>query len=152
MSQKNFIGSIKNNLINPTYYADIKKSLRGSEFWKSVADVSETFSKVIAGGSTILAFASGFYQITTLSFLAGCLGTTSLLLLHFSAYSYAESKDKIFRVDKILKILGVKNIETLEKINIVDDIIETKINTAEDLKGKTDSITEPKLELENLKD
>lgn len=93
---------IMTQLIEPAYYNDTEKNIRAREKWKSISDISQTISKILAGLSTVLAFAAGFFNITILSFIAGCLGTLSLVTQQFSQYSLNESKDRTLRINRIL--------------------------------------------------
>lgn len=96
---------IMTQLIEPAYYNDTEKNIRAREKWKSISDISQTISKILAGISTVLAFAAGFFNITILSFIAGCLGTLSLVTQQFSQYSLNESKDRTLRINRILSNL-----------------------------------------------
>lgn len=111
-----FVESITKKLIEPTYYTDIETSISDRKKWKIVGDITQVMSKVLSGASTILAFAAGFFQLSVLSFVSGCLGTTALVLSHFSSFSLNESKKITAKINKILEKLGISDI-----IDIVTD-------------------------------
>jgi len=102
---------IMSELIEPAYFNDVEKNIHSREKWKSISDISQTISKVLAGMATVLAFAAGFFNITMLSFIAGCLGTLSLVTQQFSQYALNESKDRTLRINRILSNLHYKKIE-----------------------------------------
>ena len=104
------ISGIKNDLVNPTYYNDIRNNLKNRSFWKTMGEVTNTLAKVVAGIATILAFAAGFFNYTILSFIAGCFSTTSLVLVQFSSYSMVQSKQHTDGVNEELSKLGLDNI------------------------------------------
>lgn len=108
---------IKNELVDPTYYRDIKDNLERRLNWKRVGDVFETTSKVFIGISSLLAFAAGFFNYGFLSFISGCFSVSSLVFLQFSSYSMKESKESNEIANKILKQLGIHELE-----NIATDI------------------------------
>lgn len=118
--EEKLMEKIKEELIEPTYYQDIKDNLNGRETWKKIGDVTEAISKIFAGLATVAAFAAGFFNITILSFISGCLGTLALVIQQFSTYSYNESKERTNRVNKILTDLGLKNILDLSTYNLLE--------------------------------
>src|SRR5581483_1250606 len=93
------INRIKKELVDKSYYNDIKFNLKWKSYWKVIADVSETLAQILIGISAVLAFASGFFEYTLLSFIAGCFGTASLVLYKFSSYSMGESKERTAQVN-----------------------------------------------------
>lgn len=123
------ITKIKQDLIEPTYYEDIKNSLYGREKWKKIGDISETISKVLTGFATIFAFAAGYFKLTYLSFIAGCLGTSAIVLLQFSSYAVNESRERTARANIILHDLGIKKIVDIEA-GLLNTNIETALNNS----------------------
>ncbi len=121
------IDKINKELIEPTYYDDIKNNLYGRSKWKTISDITETISKILAGITTVLAFAAGFFDMSFLSFMAGCLGTISLVLLQFSSYCSNESKERTIRANQILKNLGITNIIDINDVDNNDKIIEKSL-------------------------
>lgn len=114
MTNNDLVNKIRKDLIDTTYYSEIKSSLRGSVLWKNIGDICQTISKVFAGISTVCAFAAGFFNLVILSFLAGCLGTLSMVTQQFSSYASNESIIQIERTNKILKDLGIANVVDIE--------------------------------------
>jgi hypothetical protein len=104
------INKIKTELVEKTYYDDVKYNIRSKSRWKIIGDVTEASSYVMTGIATILAFAAGFSSNTWLSFVAGCFSTGSLVFLQFSSYATRESKERTQQVNKILDKLGIEEI------------------------------------------
>lgn len=104
---------IKNDLIDPTYYDDIKNGLMSRSVWKYVGDAFETLSKIFVGLSSIFAFAAGFFGYNYLSFISGCLSISSLVFLQFASYSMTESKESNDTANKILGNLGINKLENI---------------------------------------
>lgn len=112
-SEKILIDKIKHELIEPQYYSDIKSNLRGKTCWKDTGDVTETIAHVLIGVSAILSFASGSFDNMILAFVAGCVSVGSGALLLFSKYSMHESKERTIQVNRLLKKLGMDEIENI---------------------------------------
>lgn len=98
---------IKKELIDPSYYNDVKYNLQWRSNWKWIGDVSEVLSKIFIGIAAVIAFASGFFGHTYLSFISGCLSTLSFITLHFSAYAMKESKESNYITNRLLEKLGL---------------------------------------------
>ena len=107
MDNTDLKNKIQEELIEKTYYNDIKWNLRSRSIWKGVGDATEALSQILTGAATILAFAAGFFNYAMLSFIAGCLGTGALVFLKFSSYSMKESKERTEEVNQILIKLGM---------------------------------------------
>jgi hypothetical protein len=110
------VNKIKKDIIEKSYYSDVKFNIRWKSYWKIIADVSETFAHIFTGVSAILAFASGFFNYTLLSFIAGCFGTGALVLLKFSSYAIAQSKERTQQVNLILDKLGIVDIPDITSV------------------------------------
>jgi hypothetical protein len=116
--------SIKTDLINPTYFSDIKTNLQGRTFWKTTGEITDAFSKIFTGVAAIIAFAAGFFGYTVLAFIAGCFSTASLVLNHFSSYAMVQSKQHTDEVNEELSKLGLDNI-----VNIAPDPVSSAPTT-----------------------
>jgi len=97
-------------MINDRYNEDIKIGLANRSGWKTTGDVSETLGYVLLGASTIISFSAGFFDIRVLSFVAGCVGICSSLLLKFALYSMTQSKESTNEINKILTKIGIDNV------------------------------------------
>jgi len=115
-------------MINNRYYSDIEIGLNGRSCWKITGDVSETLGYLCIGASTIVSFSAGFFNIRILSFIAGGIGVLSGLLLKFSLYSMAQSKE---RTEEINRILTKLNIDTVVDISCdqIPKNIQSNIST-----------------------
>ncbi|BCS82879.1 hypothetical protein QLL95_gp1244 [Cotonvirus japonicus] len=113
---------IKKELIDTSYYGDVKYNLRSKSRWKFIGDLTESLSQICVGIATVLAFSAGFYELNLLSFLSGSFGTSSLVLLQFSSYAMKESKERTQQVNILLKKLGLDSIP--------DIIVESSIYAA----------------------
>lgn len=101
---------IKTELVNPNYYNDIKRSIRGKSRWKFIGDFTEAISHIFTGISVILSFACGFFDDLVLSFIAGVFGIIALVLLKFSHYAINESKERTEEVNILLNKLKIDEI------------------------------------------
>lgn len=101
---------IKRELLDSMYYRDVRYNLRSRFRWKFIGDFTEAFSHIFTGVATILAFASGFFGLDILAFLAGCFGAVSLVILQFSSYAVKESRERTVQVNRILRKLGMDEI------------------------------------------
>ena len=100
--------NIQVNKIN--YYQDIEHNIKSKSNWKITSDASNTFSKIISSFAIIVSFASGYFNYSTLSFIAGSLGTVSSVSLQFSTYAMNESRERTQTVNKILEYIGINKI------------------------------------------
>lgn len=101
---------IQKELVDTNYYDDVKYNLTSKSRWKFVGDLSEAFSQILIAVGAILAFASGFFGHTLLAFIAGCVSTGAIVFKQFSSYCARESSERTRQVNKILKILGLKEV------------------------------------------
>lgn len=122
------INKIRTELVEPTYYSDVKYNIGSKSRWKFIGDLTETLSRIFSGLGTILAFAAGFFNYSLFSFIAGCFGITSLVLLQFSSYSMKESKERTDQVNILLEQIGIDKIANIA----IDSSIDTSVNTSID--------------------
>lgn len=99
-------------MVDDVYVSDVGSSTKGRTIWKRVADSSEASSMALSGLSSILAFASGFFDVPTLAFVAGTFSTAALAFLTFSAYAARESRERTARLNKTLDALGIAAIRS----------------------------------------
>lgn len=135
-SNTDFSKKIVNNLVQPTYYSEIKYNLDGVLKWEIISNVSDTLSNIFMGVTVILSFAAGSLNNSLLSFLAGCSGTISLVLARFSAYALKESKTRTEQSNLLLKNLNINPIVdiTVDSNNGNDTQNETNTNLLNDKK------------------
>ena len=112
------------DLIEPAYEKDVKDNLQWRYTWRKISGISEGLAQIFTAFGTILAFASGTFQIEWLSFSAGCCLIISLVLNRFSRYSSGESKERTVALNIILKHLGLKNVPMI----IPDNATEVNAN------------------------
>ncbi len=110
---KELKNKISKELIEKTYYNDVKRNLRERCLCKCVGDISEALAHILSGVSIVLSFAAGFFNLYILSFLAGCFGTISMILLACSSYSMKESKERTEEINIILDRLGINDIPNI---------------------------------------
>ena len=108
---------IINDIIAPSFYDDVKGTISARKKWRSASNKIETLSKILAGSSTIVAFASGVYQYQYLSFIAGCLGTIGIVAQQFATYASKESQERTEQANKILKTLNINQLDDLVEDN-----------------------------------
>ena len=132
------INKIRTELVEKTYYDDVKYNIRSKSRWGKMADITSTLSQIMIGAASITAFSSGFFDNPWPPFLAGCFSTMSLVLIQFSSYATKESKDRTQQVNRILDRLGIEEIvdTTIDYNNSFNNTVNnvnsvTKINSYE---------------------
>lgn len=125
------VDKVKKDLIDVSYYNDIKFNIKSKSFWKAIADITETLSQIFTVVSTIFAFSAGFFNHVLLSFIAGCLGTSALILLKFSSYATKESRERTQQVNMLLEKLGITEIPDITSVvtDSISNVKATKITT-----------------------
>jgi fructose-1-phosphate kinase PfkB-like protein len=113
--EKKQLHSVKKKIINeiivPNYYIDLEQSINNRRNMFKNYYYFDLFHRISAGASTVMAFSAGVYSdLTYLSFVAGALGTLSLVSLQFSKYCKNESKKNTEQTNIILDKLGLSNI------------------------------------------
>lgn len=104
------IEKIRKELIEKTYYSDIKYNIGSKSRWKCAGDVSETLAHIIIAMGIILAFATGFFNVNFLAFISGSMSTGALVFLRFSSYAMKESKERTYQVNRLIEKLGFDDI------------------------------------------
>ena len=99
-----------NEYVNQSYLKDIKWNMRSRTCWQFTSNFCETLGYILLGLNAILAFAADFFDYMILSFIAGCLSVSSMVILKFSSYASRESSERVDRVNKILEEIGVDEI------------------------------------------
>lgn len=152
------VKKIKHDLLEKSYYDEIRYNIYSKARWKIVADLTDTFAHVFTGISTILAFASGFFNYALFSFLAGCFGTISLVLLKFSSYALDESKERTNEINILLNKLGITEMpNTSVDENNITNTTSYSINVPknsdieeDNLKNKDEPKNSDKKEINNI--
>lgn len=135
--------TIMSELIEPSYFTDVKEMLEDRKSWRNTGDHFSTLSKIFVGLSGVFSFASGNFQNQNFSFIAGTISVLSLVCLQFSSYALKESKRKTDDLNKILTKLNISNIPEFntsenykyKSYNKQDDIdIENQDNSVEEIK------------------
>ena len=98
---------IIDKLIVPSYYNDVNDLLKWKYRYMELGNGTLFLSKICIAGHAILSFATGIFDLTYLSFISGCISVLSLVLLHFSTFSYGKSKEAIIETNKILETLSI---------------------------------------------
>ena len=112
-----------NNLINQNYYSDLKYNIGSKSRLKIISDWSDGLAQLLMGISVVLAFAAGYFDHYILSFIAGCMGTISMVVLKFSSYAMKESKERTDQVNLILRKLGIDTIPIVNTDSIAESIM-----------------------------
>lgn len=99
---------IEEQVINPNINESITSLLKSRNVWKKISNITETLGHTLTVGSTILAFASGVYNIDSLAFVAGCFSIGSLSLLNFSNYASNKSNERNNSLNNMLIRINVQ--------------------------------------------
>lgn len=114
---------IEEQIINPYIADEIKKMFKLREQWITISNIMETLGNVFIVISTIFAFAGGYYE--NLSFVAGCINITSIMLIHFGSYAGKKSSEKNDAINMILSrvnIHSVPNARIINRLNVSPEI------------------------------
>lgn len=101
------------NLVKYSYKRDVSDTVHGRLSWRRWSNAAEAASKLLAGASTVLAFAAGVYSSDGLSFAAGSLGTVSLVCMTLAAYAARESRERTDQLNAVLEHVGVAPVPDL---------------------------------------
>jgi len=114
---------VYDELIEPAYYDDIRDGLKWRYMWRKIANFTEGLSQVIHAGGAIFSFASGFYNIPWMAFIAGCCSVVVLVMVRFTTYSNGESRERTNELNKLLDSLKMRNMPyIIDQLNSSDKI------------------------------
>ena len=116
------ISRVHSELVEPSYYNDIKDAIKYRHTWRKCGHVFETLSKIMIASSSILSFSSGYFGSSTFGFFAGCSSTISLACVQFASYCFKESKENTEDLNNLLKKI---HIETLPEFHDDEKNIKT---------------------------
>ena len=105
--------NILTKLIIPSYYDDIEDRLKWRYLWRKIGNVTFALSKFFIAINALLSFASLTFDLVLLTFMAGCVSVFSLVLLHFSTFSFGRSKEATTETNQILSTLHMGKIPDL---------------------------------------
>jgi hypothetical protein len=110
---ENFKAEIEQEIVRPSIKDDIRSLATWRIRWRRIGNYAETIAKITSGTSTILAFSSGSFDNKTLAFVAGSIGTLSLLLLQYAKYAHSESNERDRQLNAYLQTLGIHELAKL---------------------------------------
>tara|TARA_B110000211_G_scaffold234912_1_gene307332 strand:- start:2309 stop:2899 length:591 start_codon:yes stop_codon:yes gene_type:complete len=99
--------------LNRTIQRDIRDTIKWRFIFRKSGDICELLALCSSLISTVLAFSSGVFNNTTLSFVAGCTGSISLALMRASSYSMKESKERNEQLNMLLEKSHIKYLPSL---------------------------------------
>ena len=105
-----FASQIWNSLI----VADQRKRMADLILWRSrwrkIQNWTEALSQIIVMIAAVLAFSSGFWDITLLSFISGSVSALGVSLYTFSKYAASESSERNIHLHQLwIEIKGGPN-------------------------------------------
>ncbi len=103
---------IRNDLIAPSFYKDVKCGLCSRTFWKVMGHTTDTVAKILVGAATVLTFSSGFYNLSSLAFASGATGTVSMVLSGFAVYALRQANARTEEINLTLQNVGLSNINS----------------------------------------
>jgi hypothetical protein len=104
------VTKIRKDLVEESIYNDIKYNIRSKSRWKFIGDLTETIAHLFMLAGSVLAFATGSFNIINLSFASGSCGILSLSLLRFSSYAMKESSERTVQVNMLLEKIGISKL------------------------------------------
>ena len=127
---------IEKELLEPSYYDEVKTVIKNKEHWHNVGKIFEVLSKLLISSGCVLSFSSGYYQNPTLSFISGSISTCSLAMIQFSTFCYKEEQKNRVYMSKILSKFHIKSL---------DVSIESNINSSETSDNKRKYYNTPEI-------
>jgi hypothetical protein len=112
---------ILKQLIEPSYYGDVKETIKGRKCWRVSGHVFESMSKILLAASGVISFAAGVYDYKILSFVAGTLSTISLATFQFSLYSFKQHKKNSMELNLLLEKINIESVPIFEQCDKSDD-------------------------------
>lgn len=122
---------IMTTLVEPSYYKDVKETIRGRSCWRISGHVLETFSKIFLAVSGVLSFAAGVYNDKMLSFIAGTFSTVSLATFQLSSYSFKQNKKNTLELNQLLEKLDIEEVPVFDNNT---EMLQRKIEEREESK------------------
>lgn len=101
------------NMVEAAYIQDVEDTISGRFYWRKLADYAEVMARTLSGVSAVLAFAAGTYDITALSFAAGAVQTSAMVLGLWVSYANKESRERARELNAVLRSLGVQPLPDL---------------------------------------
>jgi hypothetical protein len=117
---------IEKELLEPSYYDEVKTIIRNKEYWHNTGKVFEVISKLLISSGCVLSFSSGYYQNPTLSFISGSISTCSLAMIQFSTFCYKEEQKNRAYMSKILNKFNIRSYDAVTEQTV--DSIELSVN------------------------
>lgn len=115
------------DIVDSAYLADIESTTTQRSCFKTTADIVEVIAKLLIIVASLSAFASGFWHLEYLSFVAGAINVLVLGLMSFSSYAMSESKERTMQSNMILKKLKIDELVDITIDSASRDIGEVKI-------------------------
>ena len=112
--QADLILKIQKQLVEPAYYWNIQNGIVWNRRWKTLSKYLRSTHHLFNGIAAMLAFANTSFQLTSLSFLAGCFCVASALMAGSASYASRESVNQLKNVNIILNNLNIKNLPIAE--------------------------------------
>jgi len=128
---------IMTTLVEPSYYNDVKETLKGRSCWRISGHVFETLSKIFLAVAGVLSFSAGVYDDKLLSFIAGTFSTVSLATFQLSSYSFKQNKKNTLELNQLLTKLDIEEIPVFDN-NSADIMMRGKVEEDDNKENKED--------------
>ena len=110
------------NRINCQYEASVKYNLCATRCWRFTSNLTEICGNIFILITTLLAFATGYFENYILAFVAGGVSTAAIMCFKFSSYASKESSERIKKINKILVELNIRQIVDINENDVVEQI------------------------------
>lgn len=137
---------IMTTLVEPSYYNDVKETLKGRSCWRISGHVFETLSKIFLAVAGVLSFSAGVYDDKLLSFIAGTFSTVSLATFQLSSYSFKQNKKNTLELNQLLSKLDIEEIPVFDN-NSADIMMRGKVE--EDNREDKEEIEMKEINMQN---
>ena len=89
------------------FETEIKYNIQWKMWWQRIGNLCGAAAQFSIATSTICAFAAGQFESHTVTFMAGILGTLSLVLIRFGSFALTASEQKKRELNSVLTRLGI---------------------------------------------
>ena len=95
-------------ILRPAIKDDIKSGTHDRKFWTHVETWCLTAAQIFAGLSAFAAFASGFFKVEFVSYIAGTLGIIGILMSRFASYAHTQIIQQVNALNTSLESIGLQ--------------------------------------------
>lgn len=96
-------------IIRPGLLDEIQTETADKKYWTRMETACLSFSYIFAGLSAFFAFASGYFNVSWISYVAGSLSVIGIMLARFASYAHSQIAVQVGALNNNLESLGLKH-------------------------------------------